>query len=54
MGIAIVLMPKIAISAVYDDPPPRPTQEYVNATIKKRIANINGEEIILSIEIIVS
>jgi hypothetical protein len=54
MGIARVLMPNIAINAVYDDPPPRPTEEYVNATIKKRTANKYGDEIITSIEIVAS
>jgi hypothetical protein len=27
MGIATVLTPRIAIRAVYEDPPPRPTEE---------------------------
>ena len=27
IGIAIVFMPNIAINAVYDDPPPSPTEE---------------------------
>ena len=27
IGIAKVLMPNIAINAVYDDPPPSPTEE---------------------------
>jgi hypothetical protein len=49
IGIAKVLMPNIAINAVYDDPPPRPTEEYVNATIKKRTAKKYGDVIIISI-----
>lgn len=36
IGIAIVLTPNTAINAVYEDPPPRPTEEYVKATIRKR------------------
>jgi hypothetical protein len=51
IGIARVLMPNMAINAVYDDPPPRPTEEYVNATIKKRTAKKYGDEIITSIVI---
>jgi len=39
----------IAINAVHDDPPPRPTDEYVNATIKKRTAKKYGDGIIMSI-----
>jgi hypothetical protein len=54
IGIANVLMPNIAINAVYDDPPPRPTEEYVNATIKKRTAKMYGDGIIMSIVIVVS
>ena len=54
IGIAKVLMPNIAINAVYDDPPPSPTEEYVNATIKKRIAKKYGDKIVMSISIIVS
>jgi len=54
IGIAKMLMPNIAINAVYDDPPPRPTEEYVNATIKKRIAKMYGDEIIVSIVVVVS
>ncbi|MEE8480760.1 MAG: hypothetical protein V3T59_05910 [Desulfobacterales bacterium] len=54
IGIANVLMPNIAINAVYDDPPPRPTEEYVNATIKKRIAKMYGDGIIMSIVTVVS
>jgi hypothetical protein len=49
IGIAKMFMPNIAINAVYDDPPPKPTEEYVNATIKKRIAKKYGDEIIISI-----
>ena len=49
IGIAKVFMPNIAINAVYDDPPPRPTEEYVNATIKKRIAKKYGDVIVRSI-----
>jgi hypothetical protein len=49
IGIAKIFMPNIAINAVYDDPPPRPTEEYVNATIKKRNAKKYGDEIIMSI-----
>jgi hypothetical protein len=49
IGIAIVFMPNIAINAVYDEPPPRPTEEYVNATIKKRTAKKYGDGIIMSI-----
>jgi hypothetical protein len=34
---------------MYEDLPPSPTEEYMNATIKKRIARIYGDEIIISI-----
>ena len=51
IGIARVFIPKIAINAVYDDPPPRPTDEYVNATIKKRTTKKYGDGIIPSIVI---
>jgi hypothetical protein len=49
IGIAKVFIPNIAINAMYDDPPPRPTDEYVNATIKKRTAKKYGDGIIMSI-----
>jgi hypothetical protein len=49
IGIAKVFMPNIAINAVYDDPPPRPTEEYVNATTKKRTAKKYGDVIVSSI-----
>lgn len=49
IGITKVFMPNIAINAVYEDPPPRPTEEYVNATIKKRTAKKYGDETIMSI-----
>ncbi len=54
IGIAKIFIPNIAISAVYDDPPPRPTEEYVNATIKKRTAKKYGDKSIMSIVLAVS
>ena len=54
IGIAKIFMPNIAIKAVYDDPPPRPTEEYVNATTKKRTAKKYGDVFIISIVLVVS
>jgi hypothetical protein len=40
VGIAKKLTLKIAINAVYEDPPPKPIDEYAKATIKNIPANI--------------
>jgi len=45
MGIASVLNPKRAINAVYEEPPPSPTVEYVNATRKNKTAKEYGDVI---------
>ena len=38
IGMARVLKPRMAISAVYDEPPARPTDEYAKATMKNTVA----------------
>ena len=49
IGIASALIPKIAIRAIYDEPPARPTDVYTKATTKNISDNMYGEIMISSI-----
>jgi len=42
-GIATRLTPNIAINAVYEDPPPNPTDEYTKATVKNKTDKKYGD-----------
>jgi hypothetical protein len=48
-GITTWLTPNIAINAVYEDPPPNPTDEYIKATVKNRTDKKYGDMISSSI-----
>ena len=53
MGIARVLIPKIAIKAIYDEPPARPTEVYTKATTKNSSDNMYGDIMMPSIIILI-
>jgi hypothetical protein len=49
IGTTILLIPTITIIAVYEDPPPNPTDEYTNAITKNITGNKYSKLVIISI-----